>query len=44
MRIRFAKRHFAAAPAGAVDYIHTTDRDGLRIDVDLDQHSSSKAS
>lgn len=34
MRIRFAKQHFAAAPMGPVDYIHTTDRTGLRIDVD----------
>lgn len=35
MRIRFAKRHFDAAPVGAVDYINTTDRAGLRIEVDL---------
>jgi type III restriction enzyme len=31
MRIRFAERHFEAAPNGPVDYLHTTDRDGLRI-------------
>ena len=31
MRIRFAGRHFAAAPDGDVDYVRTTDRDGLRI-------------
>lgn len=34
MRIRFAKRHFAAAPAGPVDYVNTTDKDGFRIAVD----------
>jgi len=44
MRIRFAKQHFAAAPAGVVDYVNTTDRDGLRIEVELDRHSSSKDS
>jgi type III restriction enzyme len=31
MRIRFARRHFAAAPIGPVDYEYTTDRDGIRI-------------
>lgn len=31
MRIRFATRHFDAAPNGTVDYLSTTDRDGLRI-------------
>ncbi len=31
MRIRFAKKHFEAAPAGDVNYINTTDTDGLRI-------------
>ncbi|MFV0632727.1 DEAD/DEAH box helicase family protein [Demequina sp.] len=29
MRIRFATEHFAAAPAGVVDYEHTTDEHGL---------------
>lgn len=33
MRIRFAGRHFAAAPNGDVDYGRTTDHDGLRIEV-----------
>lgn len=32
MRIRFAKRHFDAAPIGPVDYTYTTDKDGLLID------------
>lgn len=32
MRIRFAHRHFAAAPEGTVDYQHTTDHDGLRLE------------
>ncbi|WP_201296812.1 hypothetical protein [Nocardiopsis sp. FR26] len=31
MRIRFAKRHFAAGPGGAVDYGHTTDKAGLKV-------------
>ncbi len=31
MRIRFAMRHFASAPAGQVSYSNTTDRDGLRL-------------
>lgn len=31
MRIRFAKRHFDAAPVGVVDYQHTTDKHGLLI-------------
>jgi type III restriction enzyme len=31
MRIRFARRHFAAAPDGAVDYEHTTDTHGLLV-------------
>ncbi len=31
MRIRFAKRHFESAPVGPVDYINTTDKDGMRI-------------
>lgn len=35
MRIRFAKRHFAAAPVGPVDYINTTS-DRLRMGVDFD--------
>ena len=32
MRIRFARRHFAVAPAGKVDYYFTTSAAGLRID------------
>lgn len=32
MRIRFARRHFAAAPVGPVDYTYTTDQDGLLIE------------
>ena len=31
MRIRFAKKHFDVASNGAVDFNHTTDKDGLRI-------------
>jgi type III restriction enzyme len=31
MRIRFAAQHFAAAPDGAIDYLYTTDKDGLRV-------------
>ncbi len=31
MRIRFATRHFAAAPNGAVDFTNTTDKAGIRI-------------
>lgn len=31
MRIRFARQHFAAAPDGAVDYEHTTDKHGLLV-------------
>lgn len=31
MRIRFARKHFDAAPNGAVDFNHTTDKDRLRI-------------
>lgn len=31
MRIRFAMRHFAAAPVGPVDYRFTTDYDGLQV-------------
>ena len=31
MRIRFAKHHFAAAPAGVIGYGLTTDRDGLQV-------------
>ncbi|GAA1815853.1 restriction endonuclease [Nesterenkonia flava] len=31
MRIKFAKRHFGAAPLGPVDYLHTTDKDGLLV-------------
>lgn len=36
MRIRFAKKHFAAAPIGSVDYINTTDTAGLRVVVEYD--------
>lgn len=32
MRIRFAKRHFDAAPIGPVDYEYTTDTAGLLLD------------
>jgi type III restriction enzyme len=39
MRIRFARQHFAAAPCGAVDYGHTTDVDGLRVSVQLEDYS-----
>ncbi|MDR6613808.1 DEAD/DEAH box helicase family protein [Leifsonia sp. 1010] len=35
MRIRFAARHFAAAPVPSVDYTNTTDVDGFRIDMEL---------
>lgn len=35
MKIRFAMRHFDAAPEGAVDFTHTTDRDGLRVAIGL---------
>ncbi|MGB3291094.1 MAG: DEAD/DEAH box helicase family protein [Burkholderiaceae bacterium] len=31
LRIRFAEAHFRAAPSGAVDFKHTTDKDGLLI-------------
>lgn len=31
MRIRFARRHFEAAPDGEVNFVHTTDKDGLRV-------------
>lgn len=31
MRIRFALRHFQAAPVGPVDYTNTTDHDGFRV-------------
>lgn len=34
MRIRFARRHFEKAPAGAVDYYFTTAEAGLRVDAD----------
>lgn len=32
LRIRFAKRHFDAAPLGEVNFEHTTDQDGLLIE------------
>ena len=31
MRIRFAAKHFAVAPRGAVDFINTTDKAGIRL-------------
>ena len=31
MRIKFAEHHFGAAPLGPVDYLHTTDKDGLLV-------------
>lgn len=31
MRIRFAAKHFEAAPKGQVDFTHTTDKEGLRV-------------
>lgn len=34
MRIRFGAKHFEAAPAGDVNYTHTTDHDGLRLEHD----------
>lgn len=34
MRIRFTRRHFEKAPAGAVDYYFTTAEAGLRVDAD----------
>ncbi len=40
MRIRFAKQYFAAAPVGPVDYINTTDKEGLRVSVELEGRSS----
>jgi len=33
MRIRFAQRHFAASPTGPVDFTHTTDHDGVRVEL-----------
>ena len=39
MRIRFAKRHFAAAPDGSVDYNFTTEQVGLRISMGSQEHS-----
>ena len=33
LKIRFAERHFAAAPVGPVDYNHTTDHADLRIEL-----------
>lgn len=35
MKIRFALRHFNAAPDGTVDYTNTTDHGGLRIELAL---------
>jgi type III restriction enzyme len=40
MRIRFARKHFAAAPIGPVDYTYTTDRDGLLIEDNVSGHPS----
>ncbi len=31
MRIRFARKHFDVAPEGEVDFVNTTDKDGIRI-------------
>jgi type III restriction enzyme len=31
MRIRFARRHFCAAPSGAVDFQFTSDKEGIRV-------------
>jgi type III restriction enzyme len=39
MRIRFARRHFAAAPS-PVDYNFTTDVEGLRVSVEWDEHTA----
>lgn len=36
MRIRFARKHFDAAPTPKVDYVHTTSGAGLRIEADLE--------
>jgi type III restriction enzyme len=36
MRIRFARKHFDAAPNPKVDYVHTTSGAGLRIEADLE--------
>lgn len=36
MRIRFAAKHFAAAPNGAVDYTNATDHSGLQIGTSLE--------
>ncbi|MFT2711643.1 DEAD/DEAH box helicase family protein [Clavibacter sp. Sh2126] len=35
MRIRFAAKHFAAAPVPSVEYTNTTDSAGFRIDMEL---------
>ncbi|WP_261812284.1 hypothetical protein [Microbacterium aurugineum] len=35
MKIRFALRHFNAAPDGSVDHTNTADHDGLRIGLEL---------
>lgn len=40
MRIRFARRHFEAAPVGQVDYEHTTDTDGLLVDLRVSEGES----
>ncbi len=37
MRIRFARQHFAAAPAGAVDYHFTSAAAGLRVGQDWEE-------
>ena len=39
MRIRFAGRHFSAAPNGPVDYRHVTDHSGLLIQLALPPHT-----
>jgi type III restriction enzyme len=39
MRIRFAQRHFDAAPAGRVDFAHTTGHNGLRVNIPAERMS-----
>ncbi|RPF21503.1 type III restriction enzyme [Myceligenerans xiligouense] len=40
MRIRFAKHHFEAAPAGRIDFNYTTDQHGLLLDGALEDGES----
>jgi len=37
-RIRFAKKHFEAAPGGPVDYLHTTVAAGVRVQNTMDEN------